>query len=276
MAAFLCPKLLIIHVLFLGMAGLTAHAQESASGDVPYELVRIDWEHTVPAGDTLVLDNPWGDIHLRQTGATAATLHAVMQKIGEQPKVGELKAEREDGRTVLRFVYPDDQQPANPREGRIDAALLVPYGVKLEIIADRGKVESKTMESHIKLNAQDEAVSLKLAAGADIQARGAEIDIQFVPRAEDDNGSDRGRIQTISGDINVRYYPDMAMRFEMLSGRPKTTNDLELLRNRKLTGRQVIMHTGQNPETLYVQSDTGYIRLINTGSEILLTPPEQQ
>lgn len=268
---------LLFTVLINAAPTTKALAQDDppSTPEVPYELVRLDWEQRVEPGTTLVLDNRWGDIHLRQTGAEVATLHAVMQKIGEQPKTGELKAERQDDRILLSVVYPNDQQPANPREGRVDAALLVPYGVNLEIIAERGNVDSKTLESDIKVTAVDEAVSLKSAASVQIDARAGEVDIQFVPRAEDDQRSGRGRIKTITGDVNIRYYPEMQMRFEMLSGRPKTTNDLTLLRNRELTGRQVIMHTGQNPETLYLQSDTGYIRLVNTGSEILLTPPEQ-
>ncbi len=257
---------------------LTAQQQaivESLQETVPYELVRLDWEETVTAGDTLVVDNRWGDIHLRQTGATAVTYHAVMQKIGKQPKVGELIAERADGVVTLKIAYPEDQQPASPQEGRVDAAILVPYGVNLEVIAEHGKVSSKTMESPVKITAVDRPISLKSASSVNISANEAEVDIQFVPRKDGDDSLGRGRVQTITGDINIRYYPEMAMRFEMLSGRPKTTSDLELLRNRKLVGRQVIMHTGQNPETLSLQSDTGYIRLVNTGSEILLDTPEE-
>lgn len=248
---------------------------ESLEESVPYELVRLDWEETVAAGNTLVVDNRWGDIHLRQTGATAVTYHAVMQKIGKQPKVGELIAERADDVVTLKIVYPEGQQPANPQQGRVDAAVLVPYGVNLEIIAEHGKVSSKTMENPVKITAVNQPISLKSASSVNISANEAEVDIQFVPRKGENESHDRGRIQTLTGDINIRYYPDMAMRFEMLSGRPKTTSDLELLRNRKLIGRQVIMHTGENPEKLYLQSDTGYIRLVNTGSEILLNTPEE-
>lgn len=276
--AFAGFNLLILISLLITPLSLTAQ-QPAATGEsentVPFELVRLDWEETVAAGDTLVVDNRWGDIHLRQTGAKAVTYHAVMQKIGEQPKVGELIAEREDGKVTLRIAYPEGQQPASPQEGRVDAAILVPYDVKLEVIAERGKVSSKTMESPVKITAVDQPISLKSASSVNISANAAEVDLQFVPRKDDDDSRDRGRIQTITGDINIRYYPEMSMRFEMISGRPKTTTDLELLRNRELVGRQVNMHTGKNPEKLYLQSDTGYIRLVNTGSEILLETPEE-
>ncbi len=249
---------------------------DNPDNQTPYELVRLDWEEKIPSGFTLVLDNRWGDIHLRQTGAAAATFHAVMQKIGTQPKIGELLVEKSDQRITLRVSYPEDQQPETVKEGRVDVALLVPYGINIEILADFGKVSSKTLESPVKITATNQPVSLKSASSVNIESHAGAVDIQFVPRteADTDTDNDRGRVKTILGDINIRYYPGMQMGFEMLSGRPKTTNDLELLRNRELTGRQVNMHTGENPDKLYLQSDTGYIRLINTGSEILLSSPD--
>ncbi len=269
-------NLLIYISLFILPFCLSAQTQDNtnnAGDSTPYELVRLDWEGKAISGSTLVLDNRWGDIHLRQTGGDIVTFHAVMQKIGERPKTGELKVEQSEDKITLLVSYPEDQRPDNVKDGRVDAALLVPFGVNIEVLADRGKVSSKTMESRIKVTAVDQLVSLKSASSVDIDSRAGEIDIQFIPRAEGDSYNGRGRIKTILGDINIRYYPDMAIRFEMLSGRSKTTNDLELLRNRELTGRYVNMHTGVNPETLTLQSDTGYIRLINTGSEVLLNSP---
>ncbi len=267
-----CNSLIFIISLIISSGFSAAEPATLTSQDeAAYELVRLDWEEQIPAGTTLVLDNRWGDIRLRQSGDRMALFHAVMQKIGAQPKVAELMVERTDRRIAVKVVYPEDGQPASPREGRVDAALLVPEGVNIEIIAEHGEVSSKKMNNHIKVQAVDQAVSLESAAAVAINTNNGDVSVQFVPRTDQLDSRDRGRIQTIRGDINVRYYPDMPMRFEMLSGRPKTTNDLELLRNRELTGRQVNMHTGKHPQKLYLQSDTGYIRLINTGSEILRT-----
>lgn len=237
--------------------------------NVPYELIRLDWTEQLTPGATLVLDNRWGDIRLRQIdGSGAANLHAVMQKIGRSPKVATLKANREGDRVTLLIAYPDDQRPASHQEGRVDAALLVPYGIQVEVIAEHGSVSSKSMDSPIKVTAVDQPVSLKTASSINITTNKGEVNVQFISRKETDKQLNRGHIQTIFGDINVRYYPKMPISFDMLSGHPKTTNDLNLLSSRKIHERRIYMETGHNPENLSLQSDTGYIRLINIGSEI--------
>jgi len=258
---------LLVSITIMPLALPAQDQLEQATNDTAYELVRLDWEGKLKAGGTLILDNRWGDIRLRQAGGDSITFHAVMQKIGQPAKTAELKVEKEGNNVTLRIVYPDDQQPQNPKEGRVDAALLIPTGIHLEVIADKGKVSSKKMEIPIKLKVTENAATLKTSAPVNIDSTSGKVDILFVPGEHTDQGNNLGQIKTLSGDINISYYPSMAMRFKMLSGRAKTTNDLTLLRNRELKDREVHMHTGNNPGKLYIQSDTGYIRLINTGSE---------
>lgn len=239
-----------------------AASQESGSQseETPYSLDRISKQFPLTKEQKVRIENPWGDIRLGQNGTNELVFHAVVQKIGESPKTPRLVsawADESEQELVLRIEYPTEQPPASVQEGRVDVSVLVPYGAAIEVQADRGRVLTKTMESPLTIRAKDQKISVKSRSSLDISSEGGDVNVIFLAGPT----ADRGRIQSYSGDIEVRYYRDQAIAVEMRSGASKTTNDLALLQSQKLSGHRASMHKGENPPKIYLQSDSGRIIL---------------
>jgi len=260
-------------LLLLLVCSLPLAAQQDVDATVStpaFELQRFDWEGQLKPGTRLLLDNRWGDIRLRQSGGKGVLMHAVMQKIGAEPKVASLQVDEQDDITSLRIVYPEDEIPATVQQGRVDVALLLPTGLAVKINAERGNVTGKTLNNPIMVRAVDQQVAFSSTGSIDIATRNGEVAILFKPRgqkkssaARSADAAPRGRIQTIGGDILIRYYPDVEIGFDMLSGSSKTTDDPRLIEQREYHERRVLMRTSNQADMLQLQSDTGEIVLSN-------------
>jgi DUF4097 and DUF4098 domain-containing protein YvlB len=246
----------------------TQATKDAGEQSVPYELQRFEWSQEVKEGQKIIVKNPWGDVRVRQTGDKEAIFHAVMQKIGNKPKVAELKSWTEGDTIHLELIYPEDQIPATPQEGRIDAFVGLPYEASLEIHSDRGKVDTKTLESALTVRAKNAGVKVKSRGHLDISTTGGDVLLTLLgPDAKSKDIADRGRIKTLSGDIEVRYYLDQNIEVAMTSGASKTTNDLALLQNRRVEKRTVHMKKGEQAPKIELLSDTGNIIVNDLSSE---------
>src|SRR5690606_15250599 len=79
--------------------------------------------------DTIVIDNPYGEIQVRQTRSGAIGMTGTEQRIGERPRVARLEWFHDGTRQGLRVRYDEHDPsgpPANPRLGRVDLGLFVP------------------------------------------------------------------------------------------------------------------------------------------------------
>lgn len=270
--------LLLCSYSVLAQESTKASADSQTNAEVPtYELERLDWEQQVVEGQKIILKNPWGDVRVRQTGDQTAIFHAVMQKIGDKPKVGKLTTRTEGNEIHLELVYPEGQMPATPQEGRIDAFIGLPYEASLEIHSERGKVDTKTLESALTVRAIDAGVKVKSRGMVDIQTNGGDVLLTLLGPAKDAvDVSDRGAIKTISGDIEVRYYLDQNIAVALTSGASKTTNDLSLLQSRRVDKRTVLMEKGKNPPKIALLSDTGNIIVNDLSAEHQVIQQQKQ
>ncbi len=270
-------------LLLIALQPLYAQQDDSAASHAPdFELQRFDWEGVPKPGTTLLLENRWGDIRLRQSGGEAVLMHAVMQKIGAQPRVAELKVDESNEQMALRIVYPEDQQPKSFQQGRVDVALVIPQGIAVEIVADRGVVSGKTLNNPIKVSATSNPVEFSSTASVDIQSDSGEVAIQFKPGPDEasesanQNEYRRGRIQTLSGNILISYQPGVEIGFDMISGSSKTTDDPRLMAQREYLQRRVLMRTSPQADMLQLQSDTGEIVLSSNQYRLGESIPEKQ
>jgi hypothetical protein len=247
-------------------AGAPSASGERAPPAPAFEIERLSWTGAVPAGARLVIVNPWGDVRIKQTGSGEARVHAVMQKIGTQPYVARLDVSKADGALRAAIVYPDDRMPASVRQGRVDVAVLVPYGVATTVEADRGRVLVRGFESPLAVRATRQPVQVVTASAVDIETREADVELHL----RRGKVNERGRVRTLGGDIEVRYAPDAAVAFAIISGASRTSNDAALLASRRRDGRRLLLSKGDDPMRLDVTSDTGHVLLVNSGGELEL------
>mgnify|MGYP001358310924 CR=1 FL=1 len=231
-------------------------ATSSMAAEPPVELVRLEWSGTVKPGMVIHVDNPWGELLIKQRHGTVALLHAVMQKIGEHPKHGELKAIATEARVDLKLVYPDGQAPSDVRDGRIDAVLLVPSGIALEASVERGDLVTKAIDNPLTAHSENTDLDVRAVGPLDLSSAGGRITVRLL-----ENGlTGTGRIVTRKGDIDV-YFPVAAIpRFRLVGGRGHTTDSLALLSSRQFEGRVTWMGDDHGP-LFDIQSDSGAIRL---------------
>lgn len=240
-------------------------ATSASHGATPaYSLERLEWQGQLAAGNHITINNPWGDVRIRESGGTNAIFHAVMQKIGPEPKVAELKVEKNEGHITFNLVYPEDQQPGSVKEGRIDASIILPKGINISVNADRGRVLTKTLENDLTISATNADIEVKSKGRLEIDAAGANVSVLLL----DGENKERGRIQTLSGNIQITYYKDVQVAFAITSGASKTTNDLPLLQSRHFEGRVLHMSKGDKPNRLQLQSDTGNTILNDLSAEL--------
>ncbi len=121
--------------------------------DTPYTLERFRGEAKLADGvDTVVFDNPYGDIQVRQTGAAALAWQGVEQRIGSKPRQARIESFVDVARQGVRVRYAehDAATPANPRLGRVDLYVFVPKGVKVDLRSDFGTINIRRVNDEIR------------------------------------------------------------------------------------------------------------------------------
>lgn len=239
---------------------IPAAAMTWAAEQAPeFELQRFDHATKPPAGGVVVI-NPWGDVRVRQGATDDARFNAVMQLIGESPSRGTFEHRIENDRLVFELSYAEDQRPASTADGRIDAGLILPPGVPLEIHTDRGRVLSKTLDSPLTVRATDAAVEAGTRSEVDIETRNGPVRLQVRPGPRSDG---LGRIASSRGDIEVQFARDVPIAISARTGASLTTNDPDLLASRDFRdGRSYLGDSDQHPE-LRLDSDSGRLIVVN-------------
>lgn len=155
-------------VLALSACSSTPPRQAAAEGTPPFTLERFQDEQKLGEGvRTIVLDNPYGEIQVRQTQAGAIAIQGVEQRIGETPRTARIEWFEEDTRQGVRIRYAehDPETPANPRLGRVDLYAFVPPGLRVELRSDFGAIVVRRID--------DEVVARSRAGSITVAARGA-------------------------------------------------------------------------------------------------------
>ena len=238
---------------------LAAAANAAVPVPASFTLERFEHASKPPAGG-VVLINPWGDVRVKQGATDEVLFNAVMQLIGDEPLRGEFEHRIEGDRLVLELRYPESGRPATPSQGRIDAGIILPSGVPLEIHADRGRVMTKTLDSPLTIRAIDGAIDAKTRSRVDIETHDGPVRLVVRPG---EPARDIGRISSSRGDIELQFARDVPMVIDAGTGASITTNDPDLLTTRREQGRRSMF--GDDPEAsrIRLDSDSGRLLLVN-------------
>lgn len=239
-------------------AAALASAPDS-SASPPFELQRLEFADRPPAGGVLLI-NRWGDVRVKQGTVDRVAFNAVVQLIGEAPHRAEMTHRIEDDRLILELDYPADDAPATTRDGRIDAGIVIPSGMPLEIHSDRGRVMTQTLDSPLVVRATDGSVEVKSRSRVDLVSRDG--DIRFNARGSR-NARDLGQVRSQRGDIEIQFARDLPIRIDARTGASITTNDPVLLQSRREDQGRSQLHHEEPTSLLRIDSDVGRILLVN-------------
>ncbi len=160
----------------------TAEKVAASASLPPVEILRHRQDQKIAEGvDTLVIDNPYGEIQVRQTGAYSLAIQAIEQRIGETPESADLRWFREGRRQGLRVRYRgrDPRRPADPRRGRVDVVVFVPPRLMLELHGGFGDIIVRRVDNAVK--ATSTTGSITVAARGSVEARARSGAIRLFP-----------------------------------------------------------------------------------------------
>jgi hypothetical protein len=146
----------------------------------PYTLERFREERKLPEGlQRLVLDNPYGDLQIRQTTAAALAIEGVEQRIGAQPRIARIEWHESGTETAVHVRYPgiDPDLPADRRKGRVDLYAFVPVGVPVHLRSDFGEIVVRRIDNPVHARSGSGRITVAAQGPVDAESRDGELRI---------------------------------------------------------------------------------------------------
>lgn len=256
------PRLLVLLPLPLFAQSAPASVPEprsppAASAPDDARIERLDGKAAVPADAVLRIENPHGDIRLRDGGpGRDAEFHAVFQQL--DPAGGRVTARfaNEPGALVLRVA-----RPAAASAGRCDLAVYVPRGVKVIAIVDAGAIETRGVKGDAQLRSGAGDISVRGVAGLlDIESGAGSIAVVL-----EKPPAGAQRFASTTGSILLQFPAgsEAAVSAET-SGEITSDFSFEMTRmpRREPSKRAVVRLGASTAATLSVHSLRGALRLI--------------
>lgn len=144
----------------------------------PYTLERFRDEAKIADGvETLIFDNPYGEITVRQTSAGAVAWQGVEQRIGANPRIARIEPIFERTQQGVRIRYPgmNPDQPANPRLGRVDLYAFVPPGYSVDLRSDFGTITTRRIKDDVRARSRSGMIVVSNRGSIDAESVTGEI-----------------------------------------------------------------------------------------------------
>ena len=244
-----------LHVitLFLMMIAHLSYATQ----DTQYSLDRFHYEKEINPQWTLFIDNPYGDVRIRSAPNDTLVIHAVYQKIGENPLIPEMKQYQNNSEIHFDFTYPEDSIPERLQDGRIDVAVIVPENMLMDIHIERGTLRAKGLNNAIKAYSDASNMLLKTSGNIDVYTRTGDINLHL-PK----NTVSHSKLTTSNGNIDVSFLEN-SIAFDVTTTASISSNDINLLKSRVVNKHHQILTIGNPVQKMTIRSDAGQVRLIN-------------
>jgi len=239
---------------------------------------RSDYAATLPVGQAIVIDNPYGDVHVRFGGFEhKVDAHAVLQEPRGAAHIA-LKPDVADDYTIA----PRLPAATTVREGqRIDLSVFVPEGHALRVRTEHGLIDVRGVHGDVDLKSTAGDITLRGIKGV-IHGETGEGTIEASLGTAPRNASQR--LATTTGDIQVGVDDRLDAELDMATSALFATDySLQVLRrpgeepNKR--ARAVI---GSDASKFVLESRRGQIRLMrragftSVGGESSTAPAGQE
>lgn len=244
-----------------GQAAPGPAASEAAAGPVP-EAARIDLSFTLPAGQPVEVDNPYGSVYLRFGGyAHQLDVRATVQ----QPE-GAAAFDFAPGAQgeAFRVAPALPEGVALAASQRIDLVLYVPEGHALRVRTASGSIESRGVRADVDFRSLSGDILARGTVGA-VQAETGSGAIRVM--LEPASAGLRQRLSTRTGDISVGVTDALGAVLQLSSSGTLTTDYSILIDRRdgeepdKRAQAEVGVAKGAQPGLIEVESLRGNLRL---------------
>ena len=233
-------------------------ATTEVTSDTPYTLERFRGEAKLAEGvDTLVFDNPYGDIQVRQTGAAALAWQGVEQRIGNKPRQARIEPFVDGARQGVRVRYAehDAATPANPRLGRVDLYVFVPKGVKVDLRSDFGSINIRRVNDEIRARSRSGSIIAASRGALDAASDTGEIRVWTMQSAGET------RVRTAGNIIaDIPVFDDVSVQATAATG-VRAQFELTDLRQDEHGMWQAAWHHGSAEHRMEFHSSAGEVLL---------------
>lgn len=140
--------------LALGACSSTPTRMDGAAGEARLE--RIDRVFALdPEVARVAVDNPWGEINVRDHARHEVGMHAVVQRLAPRDARARFES-RVDGDTLYIDVHLEGLDRARPdtSQGRADIALYIPKQVALLLRTDAGRIATKKRDGAVEAHSR--------------------------------------------------------------------------------------------------------------------------
>jgi len=233
---------------------------EEATARPEYTLERFRHEDKLGDGvDTLVVDNPYGEIQVRQTSAAALAWQGVEQRIGTSPRVARIEPFRDGTRQGVRVRYAehDAEQPANPRLGRVDIYVYVPTRYMVDLRTDFGSITARRIDNDLRARTRSGMIVAATRGAVDARSVSGEIRAWTMQGA----GATPTRLHTAGNVVaDIPLFDDVSV--EVRSARPIRT-DFPLHNNALLASGEHVAtwRNGSGTHSMHIESTAGEVTL---------------
>jgi hypothetical protein len=240
-------------------AGQPAAAASSVAAASAVAIVRSDFAATLPAGQPITIDNPYGDVHVRFGGFEhKVDGHVVLQEPKAAAHIG-LAPSMVDGRYTVA-----PRLPANTilREGqRLDMSVFVPEGHDLHVKTEQGLIDIRGVHGNVETETVAGDITLRGIKGAvQAQTRDGTIEASLgsAPRGA------RQRLATTTGELQVGVDDRLDAAVQMATSAQFATDYSLAIERRAGQEPNKIARTviGEDHSSLVLDSRRGEIRLL--------------
>lgn len=238
-------------------AGTEAENRSDNRAEVAVQ--RSDLSNIVPAGQGIVIDNPYGDVRLRFGGyAHAVDIHATFQQRAGIPAIT-LEPRNDKGQHLIAPRLPEGATLADDQ--RVDLVVYVPERHPVRVRTERGVIEGRGVKSDLELTSTDGDIVLRGIDGT-VQAEtgGGTLEVSLNPAKP---GS-RQRLATRTGNIliGVNDLLDATLRMAT-SGVFATEYSLDINRRPgEEPNKEATTTIGSGNAELVLESRRGEIRIL--------------
>jgi hypothetical protein len=139
----------------------------------PYTLERFREERKLEQDvATIVVDNPYGEVQIRQSSSSSISIQVVEQRIGASPREARREWFSEPGTQGIRVRYDehDPATPADPRLGRVDLFVFVPSKLKVQVYADFGAIVVRRLDNSVFARSRSGIITVAARGAMDLES----------------------------------------------------------------------------------------------------------
>lgn len=220
------PTVLVVAVLALTLAACSGVVPRQAtstpsagSTTPPYTLERFRGENKIAADvDTLVVENAYGDVQVRQTSAHAIAWQGVEQRIGETPRIARIDPIQQGQRQGIAVRYAEHDpwsSLANPRLGRVDLFVFVPRGLRVDVRSSFGGITIRRLDNEVRARSVSGMIVAASRGALDAESETGEIRAYAMQSAGDSPTRIRTRANVVA---DIPVFDDVSVDVESASG----------------------------------------------------------